>query len=167
MRATKQQTQARVDELVRVLLAGAKPTDIREYVAERAKDPASPWFVAEGQKPLSVKQIFNLARKAGEVISASTKEKRRKRIERHLAQRQHLYAQAFGASDYRTALACLDSEAKLLGLFDGELTRQLEAMRRQIEEMRRHGDGNPAADAADDAGGAGEAGGGAGGAPDT
>jgi hypothetical protein len=138
MKATKAQTQARVDELVRALLAGAKPTDIREYVSERAKDSASPWFVAEGRKPLSDKQLFNLARKAGEVIGASTREKRRKRIERHVAQRQYLYAQAVAANDYRTALAILDSEAKLFGLDNVELRKEVAELRRQLAEAKKN-----------------------------
>ena len=38
-------------------------------------------------------------------------------MRRHLAQRRNLYAKAVSAGDVRTALAVLDSEAKMLRLF--------------------------------------------------
>jgi hypothetical protein len=41
-------------------------------------------------------------------------------IRRHLAQRRNLYAKAVLAGDLRTALACVQDEAKLEGLYPSE-----------------------------------------------
>jgi hypothetical protein len=148
MKATQQQTMARAEDVVRILLAGAKFMDIREYVSEKAAQPGNCWTLAEGENPLSDAQLRRYQRKALNLISASTKETRRKRIERHVAQRQYLYAQAVAAADYCTALAILDSEAKLFGLDNLELRKELDELRAEIAEAKKNADAPATGEAA-------------------
>jgi hypothetical protein len=115
-RPTKTQVQARVSEILRIRLDGAEFWDLCEYVREKEQEEGSPWKLAEGQKPLSDSQLWRYIAKADREIAASCRASRKKLLRRHLAQRRSLYAKAVSAGDYRAALACLQDEAKLLGL---------------------------------------------------
>lgn len=53
-------------------------------------------------------------------------------VEAHVSLRRELYRQALARGDLKTALAALDSEAKLLGLFDVEIVRRVEELERMI-----------------------------------
>jgi hypothetical protein len=130
-RATKEQTEARVKDLVRIMLDGAIPAwDLCEFVREQEETEGSNWHLAEGDKPLSYSQIRRYAARAEKLISATYRASTKKDLRRHLAQRRNLYAKAVSQGDIRAALSCLDSEAKLLGLFEVELERQLAEMQR-------------------------------------
>lgn len=108
----------RVEELVRVLLDGAVESwDVCEFVREQEKEAGSVWEVKEGEKPLSYSQIRRYVVKADKLIADSCRASRKKLLRRHLAQRRNLYAKAVSQGDMRTALAVIDSEAKLLNLF--------------------------------------------------
>jgi hypothetical protein len=158
MKATKAQVEARVIDLLRVILDGAeKGWDLCEYVREQEQEPASCWHVAEGGKPLSYSQIRRYAEKAEERIVKSVRTSRKRQLRMHLAKRRALYAKAIAQGDIRAALACVDSEAKLCGLFDDELTRQLDRMQKQIEEMKRDGERHPTPTGQADASGPGGA----------
>jgi hypothetical protein len=116
-KATKQQTERRVEEFLRILLDGAEFWDIREYVREKEKEEGSAWHLPDGATPLSDSQIRRLAARADALIGQSRERSRRKAIRLHLARRRNLYAKAVLAGDVRSALACLRDEAELLGLY--------------------------------------------------
>jgi hypothetical protein len=127
MKATKQQTERRVEELLRIRLDGAEFWDLREYVREKEKEEGSAWHLAPGATPLSDSQIRRLASRADALIAASRERSRRKAVRLHLARRRNLYAKAVLQGDIRTALAVLRDEAELLDLYParkvkGELT---------------------------------------------
>jgi hypothetical protein len=117
-RAMKTEVDARVNDLVNILLDGCELAfDVCEFVREKEREPGSAWFVAEGGKPLSYSQIRRYAAKAERLIADATRTSRKRLVRKHLARRRHLYAKAVSMGDVRAALACLDSEAELLGLF--------------------------------------------------
>lgn len=116
-RPTKEQVDARVNDLLRVMLDGARSWDIPEYVRQQEQEQGSPWQPTEGQEPLSYSQIRRYAKKAEALIVKDCKANRQKLLNRHLAQRRSLYAKAVSQGDCRAALVILDSEAKLLALF--------------------------------------------------
>jgi hypothetical protein len=140
-RPTKAQILQRVGEILRIRLDGAEFWDVREYVREKEQEDGSVWQLAEGQTPLSDSQLWRYIAKADKEVAASCRASRKKLLRRHLAQRRNLYAKAVSQGDIRTALACLDSETKLLGLTEFELEQQLLEMQRQLDEMK-HGNGN-------------------------
>jgi hypothetical protein len=118
VRANDAKFAKRVEEFVQIILDGAEAHDLRLYVSEMQAEPDSPWALAEGEKPLSDRQIRRYAAKAEEVIAASCRTSRKRLVRRHLARRRNLYAKAVNSGDLRTALASLSDEAKLLGLYD-------------------------------------------------
>jgi hypothetical protein len=109
---------ARVDDLLRIMLDGAEECwDWCEYVREKQTDADSPWFVPERRKPLSYSQIRRYVGKVDKLIAASCRASRKKLLRRHLAKRRNLYAKAVSQGDIRAALACLQDEAELTGLY--------------------------------------------------
>jgi hypothetical protein len=141
---TKAQVEQRVADVLAIRLAGAQLWDVREYVREKEAEDGSPWRLADGQKPLSDSQLYRYIDRADKCIASACLASRKKLLRRHRAQRQYLYGLAVSQGDVRAALACLDSEAKLAGLFEDELTRQLDQLQRQIAELKGNGHGNPA-----------------------
>ena len=119
-RALPVEVQARVNDALRIRLDGAEFWDLREFVREKEKDDGSAWHLGPGQNPLSDGQIRRYQQWADEVIEESGERSRRKLLRRHAAKRRNLYAKAVLTGDYRTALACLSDEAKLLGLYPAE-----------------------------------------------
>jgi hypothetical protein len=116
-RADKAQVAKRIDDVLRIRLDGAEFWDVREFVREKEKEKGSAWFLPEGEEPLSDGQIRRYQQKADRLMLQSHERNRKKLFRRHLAQRRNLYARATTTGDIRTALACLDSEADLLGLY--------------------------------------------------
>jgi hypothetical protein len=117
MKATKAQTQARVEEVLRIRLDGAEVWDLREYVREKELEPGSVWELPPGGKPLSDNQLWRYLAKADQFIAESCRASRKKLLRCHLAQRRNLYAKAVSSGDYRTALALLRDEAELQGIY--------------------------------------------------
>jgi hypothetical protein len=119
---------ARVDEVFRIRLDGAQFHDVVEYAREKG------WDVKE-------RQLRKYIARADELLVERRDKNRKQVIARHLAQRQALYARALNAADYRTALAILDSDAKLRGLFPEkelkELVKLAAAQGQRIEELER------------------------------
>lgn len=96
---------------MRLRLDGAQFHDIVQYASEKG------WGVSE-------RMIRKYIAKADAVLVERMEKNSEPVIARHIAQRQTLYARAVNAADYRTALAIIDSEAKLRGLFpDKELKK--------------------------------------------
>jgi hypothetical protein len=117
-KANKTKTAARVNDLVRVMLDGATVEwDIEGYVREQEREADSPWFVGEGDQPLSYCQVRRYAQKAERKLAEASRTDRAKLFSRHLAQRRGLFQKAVAQGDIRAALAVLDSEARLLALF--------------------------------------------------
>jgi hypothetical protein len=156
-KATKAAVAQRVEEVLRIRLDGAQFWDVREYAREKEAEEGSAWQLSEGSKPLSDGQLWRYIAAADKLIAESCRASRKKLLRRHLAQRRNLYAKALAQGDVRAALACLDSEAKLTGLFEDELTRTIDQLQRQIAELR-HGDSNPEKATRPAAAGAGDAG---------
>ena len=117
MKATKAQTQARVEEVLRIRLDGAEVWDLREYVREKEQEAGSVWELPPGGKPLSDSQLWRYLAKADRLIAESCRASRKKVLRQHLAQRRNLYAKAVSSGDYRTALAVLRDEAELQGIY--------------------------------------------------
>jgi hypothetical protein len=118
-KASKALAALRVEDLAQVRLDGAFLfSQIREFVREREKQPGSPWFLQDGEEPLSDSQLRRYARQADQLTGEAFERSRKRLRRRHFAQRRNLYARAVTNSDIRTALAVLDSEAELLGLYD-------------------------------------------------
>jgi hypothetical protein len=139
MKASKRTIRARVEDLARVILDGATPWQIRQYVAEREAAGEEPWTRPEGRKGLSARQIERYADRADELLADACAADRKKLLRRHVAQRQGLFARAVNKGDERTALAVLADLAKLQGLYpseDDELKREAEALRKQLAERK-------------------------------
>jgi hypothetical protein len=129
---------------LRIRLDLAEFWDVREFVREKEKEEGSLWFLLPDEKPLSDSQIRRYLLAADKLIAESCRASRRTLTRRHLARRRNIAAKALSAGDYRAALAALDSEAKLQGLFpsaDGPL----------LDELRRLRERQDAIDARDDA----------------
>lgn len=127
----------RTEELARIILDGAEPPwDTCAYVREKEAEPGSAWEVLVDGKPLSESQIRRYVAKANDLIGESCRARRKQLLRRHLARRRNLYAKAVSQGDIRAALACLDSEAKLLGLFDDEVTRLIDQLQKDIETLK-------------------------------
>jgi len=107
----------RVEEVLRIRLDGAQFWDVCEYVREKERESGSAWELADGAEPLSDSQVRRYIQRADRLILASVKEKRGKVLRRHLARRERMYGAAMNAGDVRTALAVLQDEARLRGLY--------------------------------------------------
>jgi hypothetical protein len=116
-KASKAQMMLRTVEVLRIRLDGAKLWDVSEYVREQEQTDGSPWKLAEGEKPLTERQIARYVQRADAMIALSTRESRKRSLARHLARREALYAKAANAGDVNTALAVLRDDAKLRGLY--------------------------------------------------
>jgi hypothetical protein len=117
MKATKTQIQTRVDEILCIRLDGAEFWHVREYVREKEQEAGSVWELPAGRKPLSDPTLWRYIGMADEQLKVYSLSSRKKLLRRHLGQRRNLYAKAVSAGDYRTALAAVQDEAKLLGLY--------------------------------------------------
>ncbi|HEX5272170.1 MAG TPA: hypothetical protein VFW33_16855 [Gemmataceae bacterium] len=139
MRATNPIHQLRVEDVLQIRLDGARHWDVRRYVAEKEAAGEQPWKVEEGGKPLSERQIRRYIDRADEMIADSCRSSRKRLMRNHVAYRHNLYARAVNKGDERTALAVLDSLAKLQGLFptgEEDLVKELVKARRELAAMR-------------------------------
>jgi len=90
------------------------------FVREQQTEKGSPWFLEEGEPPLSYSQIRKLLNRAKVLISRAGEGEREELLQRALAQRNSLYARALQTGDYRACLSILDSRDRLLRLFPRE-----------------------------------------------
>jgi hypothetical protein len=105
-KASKAEVAKRVEEVFRLRLGGAEFADILQH----ASAPEQAWGVSE-------RQLWNYIAAADRLIKERFDAKAGHLLARHLLQRRQLYAHAMGAGDFRTALAVLQDEAKLEGLY--------------------------------------------------
>jgi hypothetical protein len=111
MKSTKAEVLKRVEEVFKLRLGGAEFADIVQYAAA----PERNWGVAE-------RQLWNYIRAADRLVRERFDARAGHLLARHLLQRRTLYAHALGAGDFRTALAVLQDEAKLEGLYPATRT---------------------------------------------
>lgn len=137
-KASKATVARRIEEVLQIRLDGAEGFQILQYVAEKQAAGEEPWTIPDGGKPLAERTVWWYVAKADEVVKESyCKEAGRKRLLRlHKARRRNLYAKAVSMGDVRAALACLDSEAKLCGLFEFELGRMVEQLAKELAELK-------------------------------
>lgn len=95
---------SRIQDLTKLVLAGAEFSDIRQYAAERD------WKLSERQLRRYQEMVY-------EKLAESTQRNRDQLLGRHLMQRRALYARAVKASDFRAALMILKDEAELEALY--------------------------------------------------
>jgi predicted DNA-binding protein (UPF0251 family) len=103
-KSTKVTTHLRLDEVLKILLAGGDYEDIRQYAAVKG------WKVSE-------RQLRRYMQQAYERLADATQQNLKSLMGRHLMQRRGLYARALKANDIRTALMVLKDEAELQGLY--------------------------------------------------
>jgi hypothetical protein len=106
MKSSKAEVIKRVEEVFKLRLGGAEFADILQY----ASAPEQNWQV-------SPRQIWNYIAAADRLVKERFDAKAEHLLARHLLQRRQLYAHAMGAGDFRTALAVLQDEARLEGLY--------------------------------------------------
>jgi hypothetical protein len=106
MKSTKAEVQRRVNEVLKLRLGGAEFPDIREY----ANAPEQGWNVSDSQ-------VWRYIRAADALCQDYFDARAEHLLSRHLLQRRQVFAHAMGAGDFRTALAVLQDEAKLEGLY--------------------------------------------------
>ncbi|SRR5579883_691096 len=135
-KATKATVAQRIEEVLRIRLDGAEFWDVREYAREKEQEPGSAWQIPPQGKPLSDGQLWRYIGMADKQITESCRASRKRLLRRHLAQRRNLFAKAVSQADIRAALACLDSEAKLIGLFDAELNQMVEQLAKELAEIK-------------------------------
>jgi hypothetical protein len=117
-RASKDRVDARVNDLVNVILDGCVlDFDLCEFVREREKEPGSPWHLADGETPLSYSQIRRYANRAEKVIQDTARTSRKRLLRSHVARRNHLYAKAVNQGDLRAAAGILKDLGELQGLY--------------------------------------------------
>lgn len=119
MKSDQATIRARVEEVLQLRLVGALPSDIRHHASEQE------WNV--GKRTL---QRYIAA--ADKRLLANVEKNRDALMAFHYCARRALLARTMAVSDYSTARQLLNDEAKLLGLFDDELTRQIEEMRNRL-----------------------------------
>ncbi len=137
MKATAATVAARVDEILRIRLDGAKWWDIRQYVAEREAEGKPPWTLPEGESGLSERQIRNYCRAADDLIAQEGREKRRQLRHNRKAKLDALYSRCVNAGDFRSALAVLRELNSMDGLYPDpaeDLRKEVESLKRQLEE---------------------------------
>ena len=122
MKSDQTTVQTRVEEVLQLRLVGALPTDICRHARDEK------WNV-------SVRQVQRYIAAADKLLLANVEKNRDRLMAFHYSARRALFARAMSVSDYSTARQLLNDEAKLLGLFDSEITAQLEEMRRQLAEL--------------------------------
>lgn len=95
---------ARVEEVLRIRLDGAQFHDVLQYASEKR------WGLTD-------RQVRTYMRRADDLLVERREKSRKRLLAQHLARRETLYARCVNAADYRSALAMLDSSARMQGLF--------------------------------------------------
>jgi hypothetical protein len=103
-KSTKATVTQRVDDITRLLIAGAGLPDIRQFATARG------WNV-------SGRQIRRYVKTAYKRMAEATAQTLSQHLALQLARRQALFATAFKAGDMKTCLEILRDSAKLLGLY--------------------------------------------------
>ena len=121
-KASRAEVAERVAEVLRIRLDGAAFHDVVAYAKEKG------WNVSE-------RQCGRYLAQADDLLVDRRDKSRKRTIALHIARRESLYARAVNAADYRTALAVLDSTAKMQNLFASE--RELKDLNAALKEKVR------------------------------
>jgi len=124
-KATKDEINARIEEILRIRLDGAQLHDIVQYAAEKQ------WGV-------NVRQLRTYINRADDLLVERQERKRSRLIARHIAMRESLAARSINAADYGTALRILSDLAKLQDLYTDsrELRDLVKLATAQAERLR-------------------------------
>jgi hypothetical protein len=119
----------RVDEVLRIRLDGAQRHDILQYASENG------WGLTD-------RQVGEYIRRADNLLVERRDTKRKRVIALHIARREALYARAVNSGDHRAALAILDSQAKIQGLYlsERELRELTAAQRERLRQLESQPD---------------------------
>jgi hypothetical protein len=131
MRSTKADTEKRIEQVYKLLLAGACWPDLLQF----ASAPKQNWKVSE-------RQLRNYITAANSRIRARYEARADYYFARHMLRRNQLYGLALGAGDFRTALRVLQDEARLEGLYPtqaGALFKEVTQLRRKLAELQAQG----------------------------
>jgi hypothetical protein len=112
-KSTKPTVTRRVEEVLQLRLRGAGFTEIRHYASQNDPPSNRPWGVGD-------RQLRRYISQSDELIADTTERNRTRMFDLHLARRRYLYGVAVQAGDVRGAMAVLQDEAKLLGLYPPE-----------------------------------------------
>ena len=122
-KADKATVALRVEDLLRVRLAGAALWEMCAYVRAEERNPQSvPWFVTEERPAVSESQIRRYVQRTDDLIAATLERDRQKLLDLHLAQRRSLLARCLARDDFANARGILKDEAELLGLYPAKKT---------------------------------------------
>ena len=110
MKATQAIIRQRVEQVMRIRLAGAEFHEIRQYAAENDAETGRPWNVSE-------RQLWRYVSAADDLLDKYLERDKGKIFNRHIGQRRALFARAMEAGDLRTALAVAKDEAELYGIY--------------------------------------------------
>ena len=128
VRASAVEVSARVEEILRIRLDSAQFHDIKAFAEEKG------WNV-------SLRQLARYIGKADSLLVERNVRSRKRLLARHIAQREAIAARSINSADWRAALAALDSNAKLQGLFIDprdlkELAKLAAEQGEQIRQMK-------------------------------
>ncbi|MDA7980751.1 MAG: hypothetical protein MPJ50_18500 [Pirellulales bacterium] len=115
-KSTKIAVISRVNDVLRLILAGAEFSDIRQFASQNG------WNVSQ-------RQIRRYIERAHRQFSKTTHRDREQLLGRHLMQRRAIYARAIRADDLKTALQVLRDEAALQGLYPSNSDDETSATR--------------------------------------
>ncbi len=117
MKPTKTTVRQRVEEILQIKLDGAQFFEVRRYVAEKEAAGEAPWTIPEGGKPVSERTLWRYSQRADRLMAESSRESRKKALQRHIGQRHNMYAKALNMGDVSTALRVLADMAALQDLY--------------------------------------------------
>lgn len=118
-KSAKATVRRRVQELLRLILAGGEFPDIEQYATDHG------WDVSKRQlhryQDAAYQQLVAISQRAEEELFG-----------RHIVQRRALYSRALKKQDLKTALAVLRDEAALQGLYPPAKIAQTDTKGRDI-----------------------------------
>jgi hypothetical protein len=103
-KATKAETQKRVDEVFQLRLHGAELPDLVQFSSEKA------WNIGP-------RQLRKYIAKADRLMTEILNRNREQLFGRHVLQRRAIFARCMKINDYKTALQVLRDEAQLEGMY--------------------------------------------------
>jgi hypothetical protein len=115
-RASNLVRRRRVEQVLKLRLAGATFPDIRTFAHALDPEQGTPW-TGPGGKLLSDRGLWRLAHEADKVFLESLEKERPLLVAHHVLLRRLIRARALEQGDNRAALAAAADECRLLGLY--------------------------------------------------
>jgi hypothetical protein len=142
--ASKAVAEARVNEILLILLDNAQSWDAFHYVRKMEKEEGSIWFVPEGATPLSDAMIRKYLTRAYKAMESAHEKRRGKLIRRHIARLNHLLGKCMTTGEWSVARATLRDLAEMQRLLprpEDELKKELKQLREMLKRTA-YGSGN-------------------------